>query len=506
MSIDLVNGRYVAGAHCGHSMIPSSSRALDRKLLKAAQDQPPETGFSGFSNRIVRLLLPLLLSSTPVLAQPPKLAISLAQAELEAIGHSPILKAAKSNLAAAQAQVDAQFALLLPKLTAQGNYAYQTEVPMFHILPTAPVLQFGSHDTYSAGAALSYNFFDAGALRNAWKSQKFLANSQDDQVDLIRRQVLLMTRLDYFQVRLALESERSLTDSMRLAAAQFHDINIRYRAGSASRIDWLSAREQVLDRDRDLRGAQADVATALRTLFAQTGQDQGLDVSAPIDERISSPLPEGLQVPTVVVTLDEIDDLVSVLQAASKAAIDNSYPQLLVYQRQADAQRLAAKSLIAGLYPRLDFSFNSTYAYPFVPFVQWYYQNIPSFSASVPLFDGGRIEKLAQAQREFAKAAERQRDEAYDELLRDWHKARDQYAALVDQESVDRQSVKETEEIASLRYASYRSGGSTILDVVTADLNAVESKVTAARRKTQILIQLATLDSLSVPSTPRNIP
>ncbi len=454
----------------------------------------------------MKALLPFLLASTPVLAQPPQLAISLAQAELEAIGHSPILKAAKSNLAAAQAQVDAQFALLLPKLTAQGSYAYQTEVPMLHILPAAPTFQFGSHDTYSAGSTLSYNFFDAGALRNAWKSQKALAYSQDEQVDLIRRQVLLMTRLDYFQVRLALESERSLSDSMRLVSAQYRDINSRYQAGSASRIDWLSAREQVLDRRRDLRGAQADVAAALRTLFAQTGQDQGLNVSAPVDERIGSPLPQGLQAPSVIVTLDEIDDLVSKLQSASKAAIDNSYPQLLVYQKQADAQRFQAKSLIAGLYPRLDFTFSSTYAYPFVPFVQWYYQNMPAFSASVPLFDGGRIQKLAQAQRDLAKAAERQHDEAYDELLRDWHKARDQYAALVDQEAVDLQSVEETAEIARLRYSSYRSGGSTILDVETANLNAVESKVTAARRKTQILIQLATLDSLSVPTASKETP
>jgi len=53
--------------------------------------------------------------------------------------------------------------------------------------------------------------------------------------------------------------------------------------------------------------------------------------------------------------------------------------------------------------------------------------------------------------------------------------------------------LEETAEIARLRYSSYRDGGSTILDVETADVNSVLARVTAARTRTQALIQLATL-------------
>ena len=235
-------------------------------------------------------------------AQPPRLSLRLAEAEQAAFAHSPILKAAESNLAAAEAQVEVQLSGLLPRLTADGSVQYQTEVPRVSLAPGAPPFQFGDHLGYAIGPTLSYTLWDQGGLLKAWRSQKALAGSFDARRELVRRQVRLLTRLDYFQVQLALEQERSLIDSLRLAEAQYGDIAKRFRAGAASRIDWLSAHQQVLDRRRDLRSAQADLAAALCTLFAQTGQGQGADVSVPLDARVEGVLPAGLGAPTVSVT------------------------------------------------------------------------------------------------------------------------------------------------------------------------------------------------------------
>src|SRR5208282_6732772 len=109
------------------------------------------------------------------------------------------------------------------------------------------------------------------------------------------------------------------------------------------------------------------------------------------------------------------------------------------------------------------------------------WQNIAMATVSVPLFEFGRTKRQSEAQGALASASEHQRDEAYDELERDWHKARDELAALRDEEALDHESVDETAEIARLRYSSYRDGGSTILDVETANLSAVDARVTAAR-------------------------
>ena len=446
------------------------------------------------------MIAPLLASwllVSPGRAEPPSLSITLAQAETSALAHSPVLKQAASDLAAAQAQVEAQFAQLVPRATADGAYQYQSAVPKFSPAPNAPAVSFGAHDNWSIGPSVSYTLWDQGALRSAWRSQKALAGSDEAQRELVARQVLLATCLDYFQVQLSLEQERSEIDSLRIAEAQFRDIDSRYRAGAANRIYWLSARENVLSRRREARAAQGDVAVALRTLFAQTGQTQDLDVSAAIDARVEGETPSGVSTPTVRVALEPLELVETRLEPAGRAPVDSAYPRLLVFERQSEARRLAARSTAAGEWPRLQLSYLGRYEYPLLPALERTWQNTLGASASVPLFEWGRTREQARAQRSQAEAADHQRDEAYDELVRDWHQARDRFAALRDQVAVDRDSVAETAEIARLRYASYRNGASTITDVETANLNAVEARVLAARHETQLLIQLATLASLS---------
>ena len=442
-------------------------------------------------------LTALALLAFPVRAQPPVLKLSLDDAEQAAFAHSPILKAAQSSLASAEDLVQAQFAALLPRLTGDGSYQRQTEVPKFSFSPAAPPQQFGDYKSYAIGPTISWTLWDQGALWSSWKSQKALAQSQDAQRELVRRQVRLMTRLDYFQVQLALEQQRSLIDSLRLADAQYRDIDNRFRAGAASRIDWLSAHQQVLDRRRSLRSAQADLASALRTLFAQTGQGQEQDVSAALDRRVDTPLPEGTHPPTIRVELEPLESVESSLRGAESQSLDAAYPQLVVYRRQAEAQRLSAQSVAAGEWPKIQFSYKGDYQYPNLPLLQSTWQNTALFTASVPLFEYGRTRNQARAQQSLADASERQADEALDELERDWRKARDEVAALRDQEAIDGESTSETAEIARLRYRSYRDGASTILDVQTANIDALQARIAAAVTRTQMLIQLATLDSLS---------
>ena len=438
----------------------------------------------------------LCLAAAWAAAEPPRLAVSLDSAERAALEHSPLLKAAESDAAGAVAQADAQMALLAPRVALDGSYQYQTQVPRFSFVPGAPPAQFGDHESWAVGPSVAYTLWDFGALSDAWRSQKALARSQEAQRDLVRRQVRLMTRLDYFQVQLALEQERSLADSLALAQAQYADISSRRRAGAVSRIDWLSAHQQVLARLRELRSAQADLGAALRTLFALTGQGQGADLSAPLDARIET-APVGLSTATAIVALDALDDVEQKLSGAAAAPLDEAHPQLLVYGGLAEAQRLAAAGTSAGLWPRVQAGFKSYYQYPNLPLLESVWQNTAVVAASMPLFELGRTRSVARGQRAQADASERRRDDARDSLERDWSKARDRYQALRDQEALDRQAVDETAEIARLRYASYREGASTILDVTAANVSAVQTRVEAARTKAQALIQLATLDSLS---------
>jgi outer membrane protein TolC len=446
---------------------------------------------------LAALLLSAAAAAAPAPAAPPRLALSLAEAERDALAHSPGLKAADGDLASAEAQVSAAFSGLLPRVTLDGSYQYLTHVPKVALAPRSPEVQFGDHDHYSFGPSASFTLWDRGALRQTWLRQKALASSQEAQRALLRRQVRLMARLDYFSVQLALENERSLLDSLRLAAAQYRDIDSRFRAGAADRIDWLTAHEEVLDRRRALRAARDQAAGSLRALFALTGRSQDADLSAPLDARDALPLPDGAAPPSVTVALDPLESAEAALAGAADGALDAAYPGLGVYRERAEAERRAAAAAAAGRWPALRLSLSSDYGYPDTPRLAGAWQTVAGVGASLPLFEGGLSRRRAEAFDAQAVAAERRRDEARDELERDWRTAKDALSALRDEQAIDRESVAETAEIARLRYASYRAGGSTILDVETADAREVQARVTAARNRVQALIRLAQLDSMT---------
>src|SRR5262249_4610663 len=158
-------------------------------------------------------------------------------------------------------------------------------------------------------------------------------------------------------------------------------------------------------------------------------------------------------------------------------------------------QRLRARSIEGGNWPRFLITGRSYELYPNIPNLVSAWQNSGALSMSMPLFEYGQTESNARAQRKFADASEAQKDEALDELERDWHKAGDQYRGYRDQEEIQKNAVSEWDEIAKLRYSSYRDGGSTILDVETANNSALLAKIALASTRAQALMQLATLDS-----------
>ena len=83
------------------------------------------------------------------------------------------------------------------------------------------------------------------------------------------------------------------------------------------------------------------------------------------------------------------------------------------------------------------------------------------------------------------------------DLQRDWLKSHDRLKSLKDEKALGEQSVRDTEAYYKLVYGSYQNGSSTYLEVQSAELGALQAKVRLATTETQMLIELATLSSLS---------
>ncbi len=424
-------------------------------------------------------------------SRPTRFSLTLAQAEAMARAHSLEVKTADEQAAAAGSQADAQFAGLLPRVTLDGFYRYEE-------LPGALPTTFGnSHVATQIGPTLTWTLWDEGTLYKTWQAQKASARSQEEQTRLLQTQAVLGARLAYFQVLLAAEQARQLAQSVGLTTAQYDDINQRFEAGAASRIDVLRAHQEDLQRRKEFLAAQAALGGALRELLQLIGRRGNYDLSRPVDARTGFDVPEGLPQPTLLVDVEPLSRVSPELSAAAAGTWDRAHPQLLQFERQAESARFSAQSLASAEWPRVQFQGQLLYEYPTASAHEYVTQKAIGLSASIPLFEGWQTSNQIRQQTHLASAADRRRELAAEQIERDWERAQIRLSALKDQQALDGRRVSESQELSNLVYASYSAGRSTYIDVQIANLGALQAKIQAAQTRAQILIQLATLAQLA---------
>jgi len=431
----------------------------------------------------------------PAQGQTPALRMELEAAEKAALNNSAALKALEQELAASRSRAESRWAQVWPRVTADASWKYLSEVPALSLAGRTQTL--GDNHNYSVGPALGWTLWDQGALREAWKSAQAAARAKGDERKAAGRQILLRARLAYFQAQLALEQVRLLADSLKLAQSQYRDIETRRKAGASSLIDSLSAHQEELHRRRLFRQARADLADALRDLFALTGEDPREDISLPFAAESGSGLPEGSEPASVLVSLDGPERAAAALKSAALAQFDASHPALRQLAEAAEAGRRAAAGARAGLWPKLQLGAKTSLDYPNGPRLEYFNQNLVALSAAVPLFEFGRTRSEAEEQEHLARAALDRMDQLRQDRMRDWLKAKDRLLSLAAQAEIDRLCVRETNELSRRIYDSYQGGSSTFLEVQSANLRELEAKVQAARTDAQKLMQLALLDDLS---------
>ncbi|HRY29820.1 MAG TPA: TolC family protein [Elusimicrobiota bacterium] len=425
------------------------------------------------------------------------LRLGLRETEERALKNSESLRAAERELAAARARERGQRAPLFPQVSLDGSFRYVSEVAAFRPAAGGPEVKLGDNENYSVGPTLSWLMWDSGGSRNRRRSASARRRAKENEAEAARRNVLLEARLDYFQVQLALEQVRLLADSLALAEAQYKDISLKQKAGAVSRLDALSAHQEVLSRQRQLRQAQTELSVALRTLLARTRPE------TPVDPSVTGPVdglgrwPSLAETPTLLLGLEDLSVTRGRLEPAVAAAPDTEHPQRMALLQTAESARRAARALAGGGGPVLQFSARTSLDYPNGPKLETIHQNTVGLSARLPLFEAGKSKREAEEQNEQAAALEARRDEAAVELDRAWRQAHDQIKGLTAQLEIARRSVDETEELARLTYDSYTAGRSSFIEVQSANLRALEAKVVAARTEVQILMQLAIVDGLS---------
>ncbi len=422
---------------------------------------------------------------------------SLKQAEDAALAHSPRVQAARAEAEAAHAGAKSQFATLWPRLSFDASYRRVSEVPNFAPVPNGPAIRFGDNKNYSYGPAVNW-MIESGGTYYRWQSALAFWRAKESELDFAERQLTLEVRLNYFQVQLGIEQIRNLVESLKLSQAQYRDIALRYRAGASSRLDSLSAHQEVLNRRRLLRQAQADLANALQTLFTVTGSTPPAELSVPIEMGLVNSVPPETDAPTLAVALDPLATSEQALGRAAKQSFDEHHPQLVALSEQILASQASVSSLKSGHYPFVQLNAKISRDYPNGPVLESINQKTVGVFASLPIFEFGRVSQNVAEQKSLTLATEQRRAQTVQDLWRDWQRARDQWLGLNAQKPIFEESLVETKKIQSLTYESYKAGQVSFLEVQNTNLRVLESEVASARNDVELLIQLAILDSLSV--------
>lgn len=422
--------------------------------------------------------------------------LTLEQAEERAFKNSSTLKGAQASVDVASSQAQVSKSVLWPRLSLEAFYFYQSNVPEKDMGPIGTV-PFGTHDNYAIGPMLSYTLFDGGKDHKTYDSFKALSEARKADYQARVAQFRLNLRVSYYRVLLASKALLLITDSLKLALAQSHDIDLRFRAGTASRLDQISAHKDQLSYQLRFNQAQTNLGRALRDLLSLVGEDEKWDTSRPIPSELLRKTPSVVEPPSLVVQLDSTEKILQVVVKKEKATLAQNHPELVSLEKTAQASRSAVQSAEGGYWPKIQIYAKSQLIYPNVVIPEQTQQNIFGVALNLPLFEGTLTPKQSSQRRSEALVADLQREQKRRDFIRDWNKIRDGLINLKRQQKINQQNVAESKKIERLTYESYRSGRVRFLDVQSANFRLLEAQVNAVEIDHQILEQTASLEYLS---------
>ncbi|MEI6805245.1 MAG: TolC family protein [Myxococcaceae bacterium] len=403
------------------------------------------------------------------------LELSLQNAEQLALQTSDRLKATEIDIDVVKEQENAGFSGLFPKLSLQGNYTYLSTLPSLAIGPPGTQkVTFGDHNNYSVGPTLNYTLWDTFASIKNFQALEKLKEAKKQDYAATKLQILFATRFAYIRVQLALEELHLVTASLELARSQQHDVQNRFKAGAGTQLDKLISNRQVLGFELQLKQKNAELALFSKDLTAL------LAINSLEDRKL-----EPLQI-----TLAH-------LKSIELSAPTKEQPQIKSLRLMTESLTSSASAQTAKLFPTVQLFASSTLAYPNGPVLNQINQNTIGLTLSIPLYIGDPTWHLAASKRREALAAKHRALQLQTDINRDFEKAHDMLSSLDEQKQLATEDVLKSAEVAQLYYSSYKAGRSNLTDVQSANNQALQSKVNAARIDAQILNQLVSLMALS---------
>lgn len=331
-----------------------------------------------------------------------------------------------------------------------------------------------SKEIVDAQVTASYDLFTGG--RKYYEAKRARAELERAHAGEVaaRFQIALLTETEYYDVIAQREFALVGRERLRRADEQLQIARARVLAGAAVRTDTLRLLLEFNRARVELLRQEA----ALKVARVRLGRRIG--VAGEVDAMLADPAP-ALPLP------------LSEAGAANEAA--ESSPRAVVARAGERAAEAAAKSVRGGYFPNVDV-FGQWTAYDDSFFPTGTERKIYGVRVTLPLWDRGRREvsnQLARTDYEVAKAA---RKDAELEVRQEVVRAFEGYNTARASAEIENEAVGVARENLRVQSERYRTGATTIIDLISAQVELTEAEVALVQARHVTRLALAGLEAL----------
>lgn len=420
----------------------------------------------------MRVLIIAMLLATPLgqaVAQDSVLQVTLEEALRRATQLDPEYVSALGQIGDAEwAHRAARLALFTPTVSATSSATkFSTE---FFNIGTGQL----SSEIVDAQVVASYDIFAGGEkFYEAKRARAELARASAAEVEA-RFRTALLTETEYYDVIAQRELAAVGRERVRRAEEQMQIARARVNAGGAVRTDTLQqllelnrARVELLRRDAALKVARVQLGRRI-------GVAAEVD-AAPVETLPAPPLP-----------VSEQD--------AAREAVESS-PRAVAARASERAAEATVKSARSGYLPTVDL-FGQWTAYDDSFFPRATERTVYGLRVTLPLWDRGRRElanQQARSDRHFARVA---KNDAELEVRQEAVRAYEAYNTARASTDIEQEAVDVARENLRVQSERYRTGATTIIDLITAQVELAEAEVALVQARQVTRLALAALEAL----------
>jgi outer membrane protein len=408
----------------------------------------------------------------PTLPDPPETVMSLDEAIERALAVSPTMAQATAGVRSAEAGRRSAYGAYLPSINASSG-ASRSSSNRFN--PQTNTTVTGSSNSYNAGVNAGVDIWNGGRRGAVIDDASAALDAAEATAQQRRFEVVLAAKTAFYDVLRREELLRVSGARIRRAEESLTAADRRLQVGTATRSDVLRSRLEL----NDARQAELTERTAWTVATYALGRVTG------VDDRVGADLADPVVVRPLALSEDEL-----------RRIVESTSPAVITAQAEVHSAEAGVGVARAAYFPTLRASSNLNWFNDQFSFDQGSSSWNMGLSVSLPVFNGFQRETAVTRARVTEDVARFQLRDARRAARVDFERLLGALRLAEERVTLTAEAVEVAREDLRVQDERYRLGASTILDLITSQLNLAQAETDEIAARYDYQIARAELEAL----------